>query len=74
LGVCYFKEGSWQDAIDEFKKALRIDPNDGEAKSQLERTEDRLESEKHRAALREIMKIIDGCPEDHRSNNKIKNP
>jgi tetratricopeptide (TPR) repeat protein len=74
LGVCYFTERFWQDAADELNKALRIDPHDGEARSLQERTKNMLESEKQRAALREIMKVIDGCPKDRATTNKTKNP
>ena len=80
LGVCYLKEGLWQDAADEFKKALLIDPSYKEAKLQLSKAEDWLESEKYSDVFREItkiremMKIIDGCPKNLDTDNKINNP
>ena len=36
-GLEYYKAQKWQDAIEEFQNALKIDPNDGPSNTYLER-------------------------------------
>ncbi len=43
LGSIYMKTGEWRDAVDSFKKAIELDPEDGSVKIKLERASKKLE-------------------------------
>lgn len=46
LGIVYFKMGRFEEALNEFKKVLSRNPNDGRSKEMIRKIEEKLASTK----------------------------